>query len=107
MSVGRAAQIAVAAALLAAASIAHASAQSSPSVSALRKEAPAKQATLPENQYTVGIVTGEPQSTDFTIAYDIATTLATGQETGPHGEMALRVIAMVGSGGARNISDVL
>jgi uncharacterized protein len=108
MNVCRAAQTAVAAALLAAACIALASAQSPPSVSALRKEqVPAKQSTLPENQYTVGIVTGEPQSTDFTIAYDIATTLAKGQETGPHGEMALRVMAMVGTGGTRNISDVL
>ncbi|WP_245286705.1 TAXI family TRAP transporter solute-binding subunit [Bradyrhizobium sp. ARR65] len=38
---------------------------------------------------------------------EIATVLASGQETGPHGEMALRVLPMVGTGGTRNISDVL
>lgn len=60
-----------------------------------------------EDRYTVGIVTGPPYSTEFAVAKDIATTLASGQETGPHGEVALRVLAMVGTGGARNISDVL
>ncbi|WP_244547031.1 TAXI family TRAP transporter solute-binding subunit [Bradyrhizobium sp. Gha] len=38
---------------------------------------------------------------------DIAATLATGQETGPHGEVALRVLPIVGNGGIRNVVDVL
>ena len=33
--------------------------------------------------------------------------LASGQETGPHGEMALRVLPMLGNGGTRNILDTL
>jgi uncharacterized protein len=59
------------------------------------------------NRYTAGFVTGAPQSTEFVMVQEIATTLARGQETGPHGEMALRVLPMVGSGGVRSILDVL
>lgn len=74
----------------------------------LRKEtAPAKDAGLSENRYTVGLVTGAPHSTEFAIAQDLATAVASGQETGPHGEVALRVMPMVGNGGIRNITDVL
>jgi TRAP-type uncharacterized transport system substrate-binding protein len=62
---------------------------------------------LSESAYTVGLVTGAPHSTEFAIAQDIAMTLAAGQETGPHGEVALRVMPMVGNGGTRNIMDVL
>ena len=73
-----------------------------------RKEsAPRKEAGIPGNEYTAGLVSGAPQSTEFAIAQEIATTLATGQETGPHGEVALRVMPMVGNGGVRNILDVL
>jgi TRAP-type uncharacterized transport system substrate-binding protein len=53
------------------------------------------------------LVTGTPQCTEFAIAQEMATTLASGQETGPHGEVPLRVLPMVGNGGARNIMDVL
>jgi len=53
------------------------------------------------------LVTGAPQSTEFAIAQEIATTLATGQEAGPHGEMALRVMPMVGNDGNHNILDIL
>jgi TRAP-type uncharacterized transport system substrate-binding protein len=60
-----------------------------------------------EDRYTVGLVTGPPYSTEFAMVQDIATTLASGQETGPHGEMALRVLPMEESAGARNVSDVL
>ncbi len=67
----------------------------------------AKDAAISESRYTAGLVTGAPESTDFLIAQDIATTLAKGQETGPHGEMALRVLPIVGNGGVRNIVDVL
>ena len=73
-----------------------------------RKEsAPRKEAGIPGNEYTAGLVSGAPHSTEFAIAQEIATTLATGQETGPHGEVALRVMPMVGNGGVRNILDVL
>jgi TRAP-type uncharacterized transport system substrate-binding protein len=74
----------------------------------LRKASPPrKQAGIAANPYTVGFVTGPPHSTEFAMTQDIATTLAAGQETGPHGEMALRVLPMVGTGGIRNIIDVL
>ncbi len=66
---------------------------------------PSKQTS--ENRYAAGFVTGPPYSTEFTMVQDIATVLASGQETGPHGEMALRVLPMVGTGGTRNITDVL
>lgn len=67
---------------------------------ALRKE-------VSENRYTAGFVTGPPYSTEFAMVQDIATVLASGQETGPHGEVALRVLPMVGTGGVRNILDLL
>jgi uncharacterized protein len=66
---------------------------------------PRKQAS--ENRYTAGFITGPPDSTEFAMVQDIATVLASGQETGPHGEVALRVLPMVGTGGVRNISDLL
>jgi TRAP-type uncharacterized transport system substrate-binding protein len=59
------------------------------------------------SHFTTGLVTGSPQSTEFAVVQDIATTLAVGQETGPRGEMALRVLPMVGNGGSRNVLDVL
>jgi TRAP transporter TAXI family solute receptor len=61
----------------------------------------------PANRYTVGFVTGPPTGTDATIAHEISTVLAAGQETGPNGEMALRVLGMVGRGGIQNVRDVL
>ncbi|WGD49912.1 TAXI family TRAP transporter solute-binding subunit [Bradyrhizobium sp. CB1650] len=73
-----------------------------------RKEGtPRKQTGLSADPYTVGFVTGTPQCTEFGIAQDIAATLAGGQETGPHGEVALRVLPIVGNGGTRNVLDVL
>src|SRR4051812_12236922 len=54
--------------------------------------------------YTVGLLTAA--GTDAAIANELSTTLATGQETGPRGEMALRVLAMVGRGGIQNIRDL-
>jgi TRAP-type uncharacterized transport system substrate-binding protein len=73
-----------------------------------RKErGPTKDSELAENRYTAGLVAGPPHSTDFAVAQDIATTLASGQETGPHGEMALRVLPMLENGGTRNILDTL
>lgn len=73
-----------------------------------KQEASDKDATDASfSRFTAGLVTGTPQSTEFAIAQDIATTLAANQETGPHGEVALRVLPMVGNGGARNLLDVL
>jgi len=66
---------------------------------------PRKQAS--DNRYTVGLLTGPAYSTEFSMMQDIATVLAKGQETGPHGETALQVLPMVGTGGDRNILDVL
>jgi uncharacterized protein len=76
-------------------------------VSIRKESAPIKQGGTSENRYTTGLVAAAPQSTEFAIAQDIATVLATGQETGPHGEVALRVMPMVGNGGTRNITDIL
>jgi uncharacterized protein len=65
------------------------------------------QAKRSSNTNTVGIVTGRPNGTDFAIAQEISTVLATGQETGPRGEVALRILPMVGKGGIQNVRDVL
>src|SRR3954465_1405309 len=71
---------------------------SEPEKASARKEsAPRKETRRIADPYTVGFVTGTPQCTEFTIAQDIATTLASGQETGPHGEVALRVVPIVGN----------
>src|SRR4051794_26449746 len=59
-------------------------------VSPRKESAPRKEAGISENRYTAGFVTSAPQSTEFAIAQEIAAALASGQETGPHGEMALR-----------------
>jgi uncharacterized protein len=76
-------------------------------VSPRKESAPAKQAVTSENRYTAGLVTGTPRSTEFAIVQELATAVGSGQETGPHGEVGLRVIPMVGNGGIRNIMDVL
>ena len=73
-----------------------------------KQEAPDKDATdVSFGRFTAGLVTGTPQSTEFAIAQDIANTLAANQESGPHGEVALRVLPMVGNGGSRNLLDML
>jgi len=66
-----------------------------------------KKAGPPHDPNTLGIVTGDRNDTAFTAANEIAALIATGQETGPHGEMALRVAPMVGDGGLPNVRDVL
>ena len=71
---------------------------------------PPKKAGSPHDQNTTGIVPGDPSGTEFAAAYEIATLIATGRETGPHSEVALRVapmVAMVGDGGLQKIRDVL
>lgn len=73
-----------------------------------KQEVPDKDVgSLDVSRFTTGLVTASPSSTEFAIAQDIATTLASSQETGPHGEVALRVLPMVGNGGQRNILDLL
>lgn len=72
-----------------------------------RKENVQRKEAARSDPHTTGFVTGAAQSTEFAIAQDIAITLASGQETGPHGEVALRVLPMVGNGGSRNIIDIL
>jgi len=73
-----------------------------------KQQAPDKDATdVSFGRFTVGILTGAPQSTESAIAQDIATLLAADQESGPHGEVALRVLPMIGNGGTRNLLDVL
>jgi uncharacterized protein len=68
---------------------------------------PTKPIVWPEHQVTAGIVTSNPQSTDFALAYEIATTLGTIEGAGRHDQSALRVIPLIGNGGAQNIADVL
>ncbi|MCP3466641.1 MULTISPECIES: TAXI family TRAP transporter solute-binding subunit [unclassified Bradyrhizobium] len=72
-----------------------------------RKESAPRKEAARSDPHTTGFVTGAAQSTEFAIAQDIATTLASGQETGPHGEVALRVLPIVGNGGSRNLIDIL
>lgn len=84
-----------------------ASPSESTKVSPRKEGTPRKETGRSADPYTVGFVTGTPQCTEFAIAQDIATTLAGGQETGPHGQVALRVLPMVGNGGVRNVLDVL
>jgi TRAP-type uncharacterized transport system substrate-binding protein len=79
----------------------------STNVASRKEEPPRKDTALSENRYTVGFVTGAPNTTEFAIAQDLAKAVENGQETGPHGEVALRVLPMVGNGGTRNIADVL
>jgi uncharacterized protein len=68
---------------------------------------PLKKAGSPQDSNTLGIVTGDRIDTEFAMTGEIATLIVSDQETGPHGEMALRVAPMVGYGGLRNIRDVL
>ncbi|TWI74609.1 TRAP-type uncharacterized transport system substrate-binding protein [Bradyrhizobium huanghuaihaiense] len=84
-----------------------ASPSESTKVSPRKEDTPKKETGRPADPYTVGFVTGSPQCTEFAIAQDIATTLASGQETGPRGQVALRVLPIVGNGGVRNVLDVL
>ncbi|WFU22810.1 TAXI family TRAP transporter solute-binding subunit [Bradyrhizobium sp. CB1717] len=84
-----------------------ASPSESTKVSPRKEDTPKKETGRSADPYTVGFVTGSPQCTEFAIAQDIATTLAGGQETGPRGQVALRVLPIVGNGGVRNVLDVL
>jgi uncharacterized protein len=58
------------------------------------------------SRYSVGLVAGDPDGTEFTIAHELSAVLGTGQETGPSGE-ALRIVPIAGKGGLQNVRDVL
>lgn len=68
--------------------------------SALRKSAGG-------NPRVVEIVSSTLGETEFRIADEIATAVASGQETGPNGEVALRVTPVPSRGGASTVRDVL
>ena len=72
-----------------------------------KESAPTKQTGVGENRTTAGIVAGDPRSTEFAIAREIATALARGRRMGSGDETALRVVPMVGDGGIQAITDVL
>ena len=65
---------------------------------AVEKEfTPAKQTGVGENRTTAGIVAGDPRSTEFAIARELATALARG------GDTALQVVPMPGDGGFKPV----
>jgi len=76
-------------------------AQTPPSTPPLKQAAPAR------DPNTIGIVAGSPEGGTLPLVNEIARVLAGGQETGPKGELALRVLPMVGRGGVHDIQDVL
>jgi TRAP-type uncharacterized transport system substrate-binding protein len=66
-----------------------------------------KQATPARAPNTIGIVAGGPDEGAARFVNEIARVLAGGQETGPNGELALRVLPFVGRGGVHDVRDVL
>ena len=76
-------------------------AQTPPSAPFVKQPAPAR------DPNTIGIVTGSPEEGTLPLINEIARVLASGQEAGPKGELALRVLPMVGRGGVHDIQDVL
>ncbi len=76
-------------------------AQTPPSAPFVKQPAPAR------DPNTIGIVTGSPEGGTLPLVNEIARVLAGGQETGPRGELALRVLPIVGRGGIHDIQDVL
>jgi uncharacterized protein len=72
-----------------------------------KESAPTKQTGAGENRTTVGIVAGDPRSTEFAIAREIAAALARGRSMGSGGDTALQVVPVAGDGGIQAITDVL
>jgi TRAP-type uncharacterized transport system substrate-binding protein len=76
-------------------------------------EAPTRRPTLVKDTRTkvepttLGLVAGPPDLTEVAIAAELSQVLASGQETGPNGELALRLLPIVGHGGIQNVRDVL
>jgi TRAP-type uncharacterized transport system substrate-binding protein len=74
-------------------------------------QAVAQLSTTPGSQtadelYTLGIVTGEPGSTEFELANDLAVLFSQNQETGARGER-IRLLPVVGHGGVQAVRDLL
>ena len=57
--------------------------------------------------FTVGLLTEGPGKTSAVISDQLAIMAQTDQETGPHGEIALRIRPMSGTGGVQTIRDLL
>jgi uncharacterized protein len=76
-------------------------AQSPPSTPVTKQAAPAR------DPNTIGIVGGGPEEGALRFVNEIAKVIASGQETGPKGELALRVLPFVGRGGVHDVRDVL
>ena len=76
-------------------------AQPQPPASSIKQTAPARDAN------TIGIIRGSPEEGALPFVNEIARVLARGQETGPNGELALRVLPFVGRGGVHDVRDVL
>jgi TRAP-type uncharacterized transport system substrate-binding protein len=66
-----------------------------------------KQAVPARDPNTVGIVTGGAEEGALRFVNEISRVIAAGQETGPNGELALRVLPIVGRGGVHDVRDVL
>jgi uncharacterized protein len=76
-------------------------AQTPPSAPLIKQAAPTRDVN------TVGIVAGGAEASALPFINEIATVLSRGQETGPSGELALRVLPIVGRGGIHDLRDVL
>jgi TRAP-type uncharacterized transport system substrate-binding protein len=76
-------------------------AQTAPSAPSTRQAAPTR------HPNTIGIIAGGPEGGALPFVDKIAKVLASGQETGPNGELALRVLPIVGRGGIHDLRDVL
>lgn len=78
-----------------------ATAQTPPTAPIIKQAAPAR------DPNTIGIIAGSPDDGAPRFVNEIARVLAAGQETGPNGEMALRILPFVGRGGVHDVRDVL
>jgi len=76
-------------------------AQTPPSLPSIKPAVPTRDVN------TVGIVAGGAEVSPLPFINDIATVLSRGQETGPSGELALRILPIIGRGGLHDIHDVL
>ncbi|MBL0408411.1 C4-dicarboxylate ABC transporter substrate-binding protein [Microvirga aerilata] len=102
-SVARSSRIGVAAALLLLVELIPSlvMAQTPPTPPIIKQAAPAR------DPNTIGIVGGGPEEGALRFVNEIAKVIASGQETGPNGELALRALPFVGRGGVHDVRDVL
>ncbi|MBO0733295.1 MAG: C4-dicarboxylate ABC transporter substrate-binding protein [Methylocapsa sp.] len=61
----------------------------------------------PQGSNTLGLLADSQNESDVSAAKDIAALIATGQETGPNDEQALRIAPIPGSGGFESIRGLL